>query len=71
MFRFTTNKTIFSLLEIKTGNGVHPVTNSTCAGALLQVVKRLGNMAHYCHFVPLLGENGAKTETQCVDFLSG
>jgi len=69
MFRFPANATVFSLLEMKTGTGVHPVTNSTCAGALLPAVKRLGNVAHYSfHFVPLLKVNGAKTQTQCIDF---
>jgi hypothetical protein len=72
MFRFPANATLFSILEMKTGTGVHPVINSTCAGALLPVVKRLGNVVHYSfHFVPLLKVNGGETQTQSIDFLSG
>ena len=71
MFRFPRNTTVFFLLEVKTGTGVQPVSNPTCAGALLPVVKRLGFVAHYYfHFVPLLGGSGAKTQPQCIDFFS-
>jgi hypothetical protein len=56
---------------MKTGTGVHPVTNSTYAGALLLVVKPLGNVArNSCHFVPLLRVNGGKPQPQCIDFFT-
>jgi hypothetical protein len=69
MFRFPANTTLFSLLEMKTGTGAHPVTNYNCAGTLLPAAKRLGNVVHYSfHFVPLLKVNGGKTQTQSIDF---
>jgi len=63
MFRFPTNATVFPLLEVKTGTAVQTVTNSTSAGALLPVVKRLGIVALYSfHVVPPLRVTGAKTQ---------